>query len=371
MPREDKPLILRPVDDPVAAPEPVVRLANPETDQKPKPVRLTPPPRETTVSKRLTVPTRDEVDLRTHQPSIDALIESDETDPDHLENDWGDPAVERRPVPWGWFVLLGLAICGAILWSLSQVEEADSQAATIRTKTVITLVDDEREQQEATALIDRIESSLHAFYQADSPQALTALIRHPERVGPLVRDYYSKRPLPTGRLSGILSLQPLTLEKRGNFWVAVVEMSDQTRQNLILEISESGEPLFDWETLVCHQPVPWDQYATARPPGELYDFRVYVRPDNLHSHEFADASQWACFQLSARNSEETLFGYVPANSQRARTIQDLIRSNGGNPTSMILRLGIPEKGLRSHRGVLIEKLICPRWIFLDSPDSQP
>jgi len=77
-----------------------------------------------------------------------------------------------------------------------------------------------------------------------------------------------------------------------------------------------------------------------------------------------------CFRLTALDSEETLFGYAAVDSLEAQTLLQLMEANGGRKTSMILRLGIPE-GLQSRRGVMIEKVISPRWIYLDPPESTP
>ena len=52
----------------------------------------------------------------------------------------------------------------------------------------------------------------------------------------------------------------------------------------------------------------------------------------------------------------------------ARQIMDQIRRNPGRRCSLILRIGIPE-GLQSRSGVVIEKLVSPRWLYIEEPDS--
>jgi hypothetical protein len=88
------------------------------------------------------------------------------------------------------------------------------------------------------------------------------------------------------------------------------------------------------------------------------------------SHEFKNSDHWLCFRLTALDSEETLFGYMSVDNEDARKLLNLVEANAGGRTSLILRLGIPE-GLQSRRGVVIEKVISPRWIHLDPPDSTP
>ena len=100
------------------------------------------------------------------------------------------------------------------------------------------------------------------------------------------------------------------------------------------------------------------------------DFRVYAEPDNFFSHEFADPVQWDCYRITALDSDETLFGYCRKTDESAPLIRAVIDATPTRKASLILRLGIPT-GLQSRRGVVIEKLLSPRWLYLDAPDDEP
>jgi hypothetical protein len=114
--------------------------------------------------------------------------------------------------------------------------------------------------------------------------------------------------------------------------------------------------------------MPWDDFAEQRPTGSSHDFRVYVEKDNFYSHEFSNAGQWLCFRLTALKGENTLFGYAPAGSDCAQEMLRQIELGGRGKISLILRLSIPE-GIESRNGVVIEKLLSSRWIYIDPPDS--
>jgi hypothetical protein len=257
-----------------------------------------------------------------------------------------------------------------VLWSLGSVEEADTKAVRIRSEAATALVDEEREEREAAALIDSLDATIREFLSATSVEKLTRLVRHPARVTPFMREYYADQPVFPGRLKRIRALQPLTLDNRGNFWVASVSLGDEDDRSMILEIEEDGRVRVDWETFVCYQAMPWDEFARERPTGTSLDFRVYVEVDNLYSHEFANSDKWACFRITAMDGEETVYGYAHADGEEARELLTLIGLNQGAKTSVILRLVIPE-GLQSRQGAVIEKLLCRRWIYLDSPNSSP
>lgn len=371
MARKEKPLQLRMVEDSEAESSTAVRLDNRETEwraREPKPVRLGPRDEEAGVSRRLDLPDRDEVELRSHQPGIDVLIEPEPTAPELVEENWGEASARRHPVPWGWFALIALIIFWAVVWSLSSVEKADPKAIQIRSSAVTALVEEEREEREAAQLIGRLDETLRAFANVTSVEALSRLIRQPRRVTPLMRRYYADHPVYPGPLRSIKNLAPLTVGNRGNFWLASVVLGEGELHGLVLEIGEDGEPRIDWETFVCHQPMDWDDFSRQRPVGNALDFRVFVETDHFYSHEFADSNQWVSFRLTALKAEETLFGYARVGSPTAQELLRLCEQGEDRPVAVILRLGVPE-GLRSRNGVVIEKLVCERWLYLDPPDS--
>ena len=146
-----------------------------------------------------------------------------------------------------------------------------------------------------------------------------------------------------------------------------VELANQITRVVVIEIDAQGEPRIDWETLVCYQPMKWDDFATRRPVGISYDFRVYLERDHFFSHEFVRSEEWNCFRLTALDSDETLFGYAKVNEQVSQDILASLEQNQGEKASVIIRVSIPEN-LQSRRGVVIEKLISHRWLYLDPPE---
>lgn len=369
MGREKKPVKLKPVDDDAVKPVPV-RLENRETEGKEKagePIRLGPHAQEAHISHRLDLPSKDEGELRTHQPGVDAIIETEVATPELLEHNWGETSTRRHSVPWGWFLLIGLAITGTLVWSLMRVHTARNQTERIRVETESTLILEEKAEREASQLIDRIDKTIRDFFNTTSVEALTRLVRQSERVGPLMRRYYAAQPLGFQRLNAIHRLRPLPMHNLDTFWMASVSLGNSKTRHIILEIMESGEPRVDWETLVCYQPMKWDDFAAQRPTGTSLDFRVYVERDSFYSHEFADEKLWTCFRLTALDNEEALFGYARSGSEEAQAMLRLIDENDGRKASLILRLIIPE-GVRSPRGVVIESLLSARWIYIVPPD---
>ena len=368
MARDEKRIELRTVDDSPVLEVSVIRLESDEIQTQAVPIRLKPKAEDAKVSQRLHIPDREEFEMRTHQPGIDALIEADLSNLDHFEKDWGSASTREHHIPWGWFALLGLLLAAALIWSLAQVKDSESQAELVRVETTSAIENDAKENQEAALLLQRIESKIRRYFNTGSVAEMLPMVRHPERVKPLMEAYYAKIPSVPHPVIRVLNLNPMTLNTNTNFWLAVVEQENRKGQNLLIEIQPDGEPLIDWETLVCYQPMDWDAFAKERPINTSFDFRVYVGADNFYSHEFADSKKWMCFRLTAAGGEESVFGYSKLDDPVTRDIVEQLNRNNGRPCTLILRINIPE-GLQSRSGVVIEKLISPRWLFIDPPDS--
>ncbi len=368
MAREVKKVELRTVDDSPVLEVPVVRLESEETGTRTSPVRLKITTEDSKDNPRLNIPDRADYESRTHQPGIEVLIEQELPNPDAFESDWGSSSTLQRQIPWGWFVLIGLLLSGAALWSLSQVQESESHAKKMQTEAATMLDTETKENQEASELLDRIESQIRRFFKSSLVAERARIVRQPERVTPLMEAYYTREPAVAQPLIHIRRLAPLTLGTNTNFWIAMVELDHSTTQNLVIDVTTSGEPLIDWETLVCYQPMEWDHFVRERPTNTSFDFRVYVEADNFYSHEFADSKKWSSFRLTALGGEDPAFGYAKVDGPIAREIFEQLNKNQGGQCSLILRISIPQ-GLQSRSGVVIEKLVNSSWLYIDLPDS--
>lgn len=285
------------------------------------------------------------------------------------EETWGQSDGDLIRIPWGWFALLGIVILAAVTWSLFQLFGYSEKEVVISKSTVQTTQKEEQEDAEAEKLVTNIQAALSAFYNATTVEDMLKLVRDQKRIAPLMASYYEDRPVFTSKLDRINNLQPITLEQNANFWIASSTLEDGTKNNLLIEAPDPDHIGIDWETAVCYQPMDWEKYVTERPEGTTLDFRVYAEPDQLYSHEFEDSSQWQCYLITTRDSNYSIFGYAQRDSETNARIIDAIRKSNRGSASLILRLVIPE-GIQSHSGVMIEKLIAPRWIFIDPPPTE-
>jgi hypothetical protein len=302
---------------------------------------------------------------RPHHPDIEALIDQQPAHAEDTEQTWGDEKHSNRTYPWGWFVLGGAALVGAITWSLMSVKKSHEVAETIRIHTAVSVVDEAAEQREAENLVNNIETALRSYFAAASIESRLQWVRFPERVEPMMRTYAEAFPQTPSPLQTIRVLQPLPIEHQTQFWMASVELAKGERRELLIECMDKG-PRIDWETMVCYQPMPWDEFAARNAIGKSLDFRLYVEPSSFYSHEFRNEAEWACYRLSAPNAEQVMFGYVRRGTELDAELSKL--TNDGRRVSLILRLQIPPS-MKSPMGVVIENLMSPRWLHLTLPEE--
>ena len=384
MDREPRQFELKPVDEILAEATPIIRLgggnlspqsqsqsqSQPQPQSQSGPIRLDLPHVTAHPSPRSELAAHKSFAPRSHQPGIEALIKIEAPPPDLQEQTWGKSFLDHKNIPWGWFILLGLILASGVIWSLNRVKKSDLQATRIQIDTESVIRKEAREEQEATYLITEINSLTRKFFAATEVEVLAHLVRQPERVRPLMDHYYAEQPLVCHEILEIKPLQPLTLNQHANFWLQTVEFTNHQTRSILIEILDSGQAKVDWESFVCYQPMKWDTFVNERPAGVSFDFRVYLKPDSFFSHEFADSNHWNCFQLTTLDGREILFGYAKANEDTTREILEVLKQCNGHQASVIVRVNIPE-GLQSHRGVVIEKLLSPRWAYLNPPDSSP
>lgn len=361
MARDPEKAVLRVVDESPPKPQEIVRLTSKEGIViRSEPVPLQAPPERLEPEEHATE------EKRTHEPDQEALVDV-ELAPLALEESWESSSRSSKPVAWGWFALFGLAIAGGVLWSISHLEQNKDTPLAARSQSIETLDKEIREREAAELTVNRILDCVRAYCTADSIDKLVAVSRHPERVRPLMEEWYGRKPLKPEQFESLNLLQPVTLENKGSFWMVSCTMNDGGKRHLLLEQQDDGSERVDWETEVCYQPMDWDRYATERPAGSM-DFRVRITPDNLFSHEFSDSDRWACFRLKTLKGEQVLFGYVERNSDEGIKLIKLLEQGRDHETAVLLRISVPV-GLKSPSGVVIEKLMSPRWTYVEPPGT--
>ena len=105
-------------------------------------------------------------------------------------------------------------LAGGVIWSLNTVHTSETLARQIQEDTKSVLGKDAHEAEEATQLVERIEHTTREFFKAATVAELSKMVRHPERVMPLMAEYYATHRIVPQRIIRTDVLQPLTLGDR-------------------------------------------------------------------------------------------------------------------------------------------------------------
>ncbi len=326
-------------------------------------VRLGGPPRPVAAApRRLEIVEQPTYEVRSQEPGVEEILDPGDGEGGvPMEERWGGGGRRRPAVPWGWFVVAGALFAGLVGWSLQQLARNRGAVAAAAAQVEQVQQDELYRTAEAERLYQRLRSRVEGYLAADSVDALAGHVRQPERVVPLMREWYASRPLRAAQLERLLAFQPLTIERRP-FWVVRVEVAGGSARSLLVEQTEDDDGLVDWETDVCYQPMPWEEFISRRPAGG-FGFRVNAVADSFYAHEFADERQYRCFRLTVRGSEQHLFGYVRRGSRQEA---EMLQATGGGPrpAPMLLELMfVPDSA--ALRSVMVFEVVSPRWCMVE------
>jgi hypothetical protein len=305
-------------------------------------------------------------EYRSYDLGVETLILNAPVNQPSMEQSWGDGEDSKHGFSWKWPVITGgIIISGvALMMTLRWLQPP----ATPYKSPVMKITDTATEREKslsASKQMDRVTAAIESYFAAKTVDEMAQYVRLPERVRSMMDQYYANRAYaPTPMADKIPVLEPLPSPEGKNFWVAKCTLKNGQMKNVIAEILPNGTAKVDWENAVSYQPMKLEDFASQKPKGEAFDFQVSIEYGSYYTDEFSDEKVWRCFQISPPNSPSILHGYIKSDSPLAREIDDLIRSNGGVSRRAILRLKFPEN-FKSERGVLIEKVVSPVWVYLD------
>jgi len=306
-------------------------------------------------------------------------------EPEELEKELGsiDPETswledsseaQKRSAPMGWFYLLGLILLGVIIWGAFQSLDSDesSNEQLLGVGAGGEVVDgkplgkeaDAKAREDAAEHLQRTEEVLSKFFAGKTIEEKVKYVRHPERVLPLMKDFYSRNEIEVMSYKRFVSYRSFTLE---SFPFIVLEVEDEEGglTPVLLEDGEDGI-LVDWESLVCYQPVLFEKYLEER-PTEAVNLRAFVEPDFFYTYEFSSEEDYACYKLSFRNSEIKLNGYVKRGTGVDKKFETLFEEGEkGQMRNLILKVRFLEDG-KAKKSVLIEDVISTLWAFPSDP----
>ena len=276
-----------------------------------------------------------------------------------------------------WTILiLFLIVFGAAGWALvgsfqpkkivTAISAPSEAKLKVKRKEAIDLLQD-------MTLVDLDESRkvVRKFLEADGIAAKSAFIRMPDKVRPLMEQWYITHP------SSPLSSEDTELNRKAIInnsifiFLGVAVGPERIVKYFTVEQIPDEDPakqatyLVDWETSVGYQPMELRDYQIKQPKDPLL-FRVNVKPDTYFNYGFDDKEQWLCYKLTYPGDDDFfLYGYIKKGTELAAAMeQQLFRD-----FNIVAKLRYPDDAI-SRDQVVIEKIAHPSW-FYERPDVKP
>lgn len=318
--------------------------------------------------------------MRKSGPSAQ-LLEQPRAQQQDLEEQWLEDSDSSSSKARSW-VLIAAAICLAALfsgavWAVSKLKQGEEKAYEKKAE-IEQLEKEERiVERSAEEVVAERKRVVKAYLAANTVEEKIRYVRHPERVGPLMREYYKTHPLEPFTLKGFKKLRPHTLGYRV-FWVASVEVEeDAISRSLLVEPTSDGASLVDWESNVVYQPGDWNAFCAERrtSPTAFRATIELVEVEALYAYEFSDYKKYRCFRVRTRQSDKELWGYTEIGSVVDEKIIQHFRRPGGDDTlnygvsaPMIVSLRYPEDSM-SANCVHIDECFQSTWVYMTSEDA--
>jgi hypothetical protein len=305
---------------------------------------------------------------RSFEPDVDDILAQEEECVDS-EALWG--AGEKKAPPVGWFVLVGIAVFGLAIWAALNVFDAqpDLKDAVEEKKEI--LIDRIQETKDVRLTLDLMKECARGYLMATSVEEKLPYVRHADRVKPMMEGYYRDHEMKSEDFRNFEQVRSMGLESL-SFVFGQVELNDGNKHKLLLEQLEDGSFRVDWESDVCYLPVAWDEYLEKGPPESVV-MRVFIKRDHFYAYEFRDEDRFDSYQLTTRDSEGHLFGFVEKGSKVGLDIRRFLKKveeeGGEGLDPLMLRLRFP-KDSHSRKCVWIDALITPRWTYVKSPGAE-
>lgn len=202
--------------------------------------------------------------------------------------------------------------------------------------------------------IKTAQDAAERFLNCETVEDFAPLIRDPERVMPLIREFYRQTPYEQVGVLATDENQGTQVAKR--FASFSIVLKDYSSRLIALEFIDT-KPLVDWESWVGYCAIPWETFIEEKvvKPTEV---RVSVQRAFYYNFSFRDDSQWACYRLTTSTDASVIYGYAPHDASFLRELPD----TNEQEESFVLQIRFPDTAVTSNQ-VLITELLQSGWVI--------
>jgi hypothetical protein len=195
------------------------------------------------------------------------------------------------------------------------------------------------------------------FLQSATIEDKLKIVRFPERVEPLMREFYAS-PIAIRAFQNA-ELYPFRKVQVGQFHYDTFMVGPRSEARLLAIVSDPSGWLVDMECFARYCPTPYSELLNGNVPNGA-PYRVFIMDSDYYNYDF-NSDKYKSYEIISRDLAETIHAYAPRSSALEASLTGL--AQGKKPLRCILELASLSVESSSRRQVLITQLVTPGWVM--------
>lgn len=194
--------------------------------------------------------------------------------------------------------------------------------------------------EEVESKRERIEAALKGFFRAGNIEDKLAYCRDPDRVRPLMVQYYESRPIEGDSWRGLGWVMPVT-EPGYRFGYAQALFDQTSPVELVIEEMDDGSILVDWESTVRYAEQEWAEFLKMRPEKPTL-FRVIAsKAQSNGSGQASSVLGRVTLELKHPAEDGTVLATFDSSDPKFKPLIDQLKMSKWKDVPLTLRLCYP------------------------------
>lgn len=211
----------------------------------------------------------------------------------------------------------------------------------------------------------KIEAAIRQFFTASSVAEKAAVSREAARVTPLMEAYYLKHILSSGKWQKLGWVLPMD-EPGYRLAYAQTLFENADPICVIIEETENGGILVDWESSVRYGELDWQDFLSTKPDHPTL-FRVIASKPSATAEAQTQAGQ-EVIELKHPAEQGTVYAYFNRDDPQFHSLLEQLRLGNWTNVPLTLRLCYPGP-TSSARSVRIASIEGKGWLILQNRRS--
>jgi hypothetical protein len=212
----------------------------------------------------------------------------------------------------------------------------------------------------------KIESTVRGFFEAKEVEQKLAFARDPQRVRPLMEDYYRNHPKKHLVWKGLGWILPVE-EPGYRLGYAQALFTDADPVSIIIEEQKDGSFRIDWESSVRYGEIDWKEFIRTKPESPKL-FRVIASKARHTPPGEAAPQNTEVLEIKHPDGDDTIYAWFDRKDPKFLPLIQQLQSGNWNNVPLTLRLCYPGFS-ESGRSVKIADVEGKGWLILQGTKS--